>query len=94
MVASALADEVSWRARAGKLPYRRMFPSVGFAPQHAHACCVGSPVPVSRSRSELGRACVARLPWHHAAAEGNDSEYRPAPGPVNWNRTTPATSWL
>jgi len=37
--------------------------------------------------SELGLACVAGLPWHHAVETRNDSEYRLALGPVNRNRT-------
>jgi len=58
MVASALADEVSWRARVGKLPYLRMFLHPEDSPRSTF--CVLLWVPRFRlgSRSELGLTCV------------------------------------
>jgi len=81
MVASALAGEVSWRARAGKLPYLRMFsirrirPTARFLP-----CCCGSPASVSRSRSELGVACIRGFArGTMPAADRNEPSIDPRP---------------
>jgi len=85
MVASALADEVSWRARAGKLPYLRISPSD--SPRSTRNCALCW-VPRSRLEiePELGLACIANPPRHDADRRRNDYEYRRPLVGVNWNR--------
>jgi len=77
MVASALADEVSWRARAGKPPYFWMFLHPEDSPRSTLSRAVW--VPRFRLETEIGiRPCLrcwfalAPSPWQPATTPSID----------------------
>src|SRR5262245_28520230 len=64
-----------------------VFPDPKDSPRSTFHCAVWVPRFHLEIELELGRACIACLPRHHASAACNDSEYRMPAAAVNRNPT-------